>query len=151
MGERGEWRRVPIKSPLHFTICLHLTLLINITVQVRNINSIINIFKKTLMTVPYRLSREKMVFWKLIFFFLTFRVSIRYNHISQRFFCALLSDSILIGAVLNGLRLANIILLAHMHGLCFYDAICREINHHKVDWVCPMYICLAVFDIIDWQ
>lgn len=140
-------------SPFHYLFTFDLAHKSNITVQVRNINSIINVFKKTPMTVPHRLSRKQWCFGSsFFFFFLTLWVIIRYNHISSyQFFCALLSDRILIGAVLNWLRLANIILLAHMHGLCFYDAICREINHHKVDWVCPVYICLTVFDIIDWQ
>ena len=74
-------------SPFHYLFTFDLAHKSNITVQVRNINSIINVFKKTLMTVPHRLSMETEVFWKLVFFFvfffLTFWVSIRYNHISS--------------------------------------------------------------------
>lgn len=60
-------------SPFHYLFTFDLAHKSNITVQVRNINSIINVFKKTLMTVPHRLSRETEVFWKLgLFCFLFF-------------------------------------------------------------------------------
>lgn len=54
-------------SPFHYLFTFDLAHKSNTTVQVRNINSIINVFKKTLMTVPHRLSRETEVFWKLVF------------------------------------------------------------------------------------
>lgn len=56
-------------SPFHYLFTFDLAHKSNITVQVRNINSIINVFKKTPMTVPHRLSRKQWCFGSSFFFF----------------------------------------------------------------------------------